>query len=37
MIKDQEIIVLKQENTNGDVELHAKIDGGDILSLTYYY
>jgi hypothetical protein len=35
MIEDQENVVLvvplpKQENANGDVELHAHIDGGDI-------
>jgi hypothetical protein len=37
MIKEQNIIVPKQENANGDVELHVQIDGGgDILNLTYY-
>jgi len=34
MIKDQKIVVLGQENANGDVDLHAQIDGGEILYLT---
>jgi len=25
-----------QENANGDVEFHAKINWGDILNFTYY-
>jgi hypothetical protein len=36
MIKDQKIVVLGQENANGDVDFHAQIDGGEILYLTYY-
>jgi uncharacterized protein YhfF len=36
MIGEQEIVVLGQENANGDVEIHVQIDGGDILNLTYY-
>jgi len=36
MIEEQEIVVLKQENANGDAELHAQIEGDDILNLTYY-
>ncbi len=40
MIKEQEIVVSnamsEQKNANEDVKLHAKIDGGDILSLIYY-
>jgi hypothetical protein len=39
MIGRQEDVVppfmLEQENTNEDVELHAQIDGGDILNLFY--
>jgi len=33
IIEDQEIVVPGQENANGDVELHAQIDGGDIVYL----
>jgi hypothetical protein len=29
------ILVLEEENTNEDVELHAQIDGGDILNFLY--
>jgi hypothetical protein len=29
------ILVLEEENTNEDVELHAEIDGGDILNFLY--
>jgi len=29
------ILVLKEENTNKDVEPHAQIDGGDILNFLY--
>jgi hypothetical protein len=36
MIEEQEIVVLKQENANGDVKLHAQIEGVNILNLTYY-
>jgi len=36
MIGEQEIVVLGQENANGDVEIHVQIDGGDILNFTYY-
>jgi hypothetical protein len=37
MIEEQEIVTLRQENANGDVELYAQIDGrDDILNLTYY-
>ncbi len=30
-------IIPKRDNANEDVELHAHIDGGDILKFTYYY
>ncbi len=33
IIEDQEIVAFGQENVNGDVELHAQIDGGDIVYL----
>ncbi len=36
MIEDQKIVVHGQENANGDVDFHVKIDGGEILYLTYY-
>jgi hypothetical protein len=36
MIEDQEIVVSGQENTNGNVDLHAQIDEGEILYFTYY-
>ncbi len=40
MIKEHEnvvhALVLEQENANEDVELHAHIDGVDILNFTYY-
>jgi hypothetical protein len=37
MIEEQNIIAPKQENANGDVELHVQIDGGgNILNLIYY-
>jgi hypothetical protein len=29
------ILMLEEENTNEDVELHAQIDGGDILNFLY--
>ncbi len=39
MIEKQEnvvlILMLKEENTNEDVEPHAQIDGGDILNFLY--
>jgi hypothetical protein len=34
MIKDQEFVVHGQENANGDVDLHAQIDEGEILYFT---
>lgn len=40
MIGEQEIVapsvMLDQENANGDVELHAEINRGDILNFTYH-
>jgi hypothetical protein len=36
MIKDQEIVVPRQESANGNVDPHAQIDEGEILYLTYY-
>jgi hypothetical protein len=36
MIEDQKIILLGQENANGNVDLHVQIDGIEILYLTYY-
>ncbi len=36
MIEHQEIVVLGQENANGDVEPHVQIDEGEILYLPYY-
>jgi hypothetical protein len=37
MIEEQTNLIFGQENVNGDVELHAQIDGGgDILNFTYY-
>jgi len=37
MIEEQEIEVFGQENGNGDVQPHVKIDGGgDILNFPYY-
>ncbi len=36
MIEDQKIVAHGQENANGDVNLYAQIDGGEILYLTYY-
>jgi hypothetical protein len=39
MIKRQKdvilLLMLEEENTNQDVELHAQIDGGDILNFFY--
>jgi hypothetical protein len=39
MIERQEdavpLLMLEEENTNQDVELHAQIDGGDILNFFY--
>jgi len=41
MIKRQEnvipTLVLEEENTNEDIELHAQIDGGDILNFFYKF
>jgi hypothetical protein len=36
MIEHQEIVVLGQENANGDVDPHVQIDEGEILYLPYY-
>jgi hypothetical protein len=40
MIEELEIVapdvMLDQENANGDVELQAEINRGDILNFTYY-
>jgi hypothetical protein len=36
MIEHQEIVVLRQENANGDVDPHVQIDEGEILYLPYY-
>ncbi len=36
MIKDQKIVVLGQENANGDVKPCVEIDGGEIFYLIYY-